>query len=66
MSRLIDKLNQVSKSVPQPIGFRVAQPTLLKPQILLIARWAKTEDIDSMAEHVAGADAVLLHLTKTT
>ena len=66
MSQLIDKLNQVSKVVPQTMGFRTAQPALSKPQMLLIASWAKAEDIDSMAEHVAGADAVLLHITKTT
>lgn len=62
MSRLIDKLNQVSKVAPQPIGFKV-QPISQVPKLLLIASLAQT-DIDGLADYVAGADAGLLHISK--
>ena len=53
MSKLIDKLNQVAKAVPQPIGFRTAQSASTKTKILLIASLAQ-------ANNVSGADAVLI------
>jgi len=53
MSKLIDKLNQVAKAVPQPIGFRTAQSASTKTKILLIASLAQ-------ANNVSGADAMLL------
>ena len=65
MSRLIDKLNQTSKTVPQPMGFRTAQPASSKPQILLIASLTQTENTDSLSNYVAGADALLLHIAKS-
>jgi len=64
MSRFIDKLNQVSKAAPQPIGFRAGQPASQKPKILLVASLAQT-NVDNMADHVAGADAGLLHISKS-
>jgi hypothetical protein len=50
MSRLIDKLNQVSQAVPQAMGFRAVQPVSPKPRMLLIA-------------DLAQADVVTLYLT---
>ena len=64
MSQLIDKLNRVSKTVPQSMGFRSAQPVSPKPQMLLIASVTQIENVDSLTDYVAGADAVLLHITK--
>ena len=65
MSRLIDRLNQVSKTVPQPMGFRAIQPVAPKPRMLLIASLAQAEKVDSMVDYIAGADAVLLHIDKS-
>jgi hypothetical protein len=63
MSRFVDKLKRVSQAVPQPMGFRAAQPTPDKPGILLIASLAQA-DVDGLADRVAGADAGLLHIAK--
>ena len=52
MSKLIDKLNQATKAVPQPMGFRAVQPSPAKPKPLLIASTAQ-------ASNVSSADAVL-------
>ena len=64
MSRLIDKLNQVSKAAPQPMGFRAAYPVSPKPQMLLIASFTQIENADMMANHAASADAILLPISK--
>ena len=66
MSQLIDKLKQVSKAAPQPMGFRTAQPASSKLQMLLIASLSQTETVDSLADYVAGADAVLLNMPKAS
>lgn len=63
MSRLLDKLNQVSRAVPQPVGFRTSQPAPSKPRMLLIASLAEA-NIDSLADYMAGADAGLLRIPK--
>ena len=63
MSQFIDKLNQISQTVPQPIGFRAAQPALEKPRILLIASLAQA-NIDGLTDRVAGADAGLLRIPR--
>ena len=62
MSKLIDKLNQVSQAVSQPMGFRTIQPASLKPKILLIAGLAQT-NTDDLGDYTAGADAGLLHIS---
>ena len=62
MSRFIDKLNQVSKAMPQPMGFGVAQPVSPELKLLLIASLAQA-NVDGLAEHVAGADAGLLTIS---
>jgi len=63
MSKFIDKLNQVSRAVPQPVGFRMTQPLSLKPKILLVASLAQA-NVDDLADYVAGADAGLLHISE--
>jgi len=65
MSWFVDKLKQVSQAVPQSIGFRSAQPVSVKPRILLVASLAQA-NIDDLADRVAGADAGLLPITKST
>ncbi len=63
MSRLIDKLNQVSQGVSQSMGFRRAQPVSEKPKILLIASLTEAS-VSGLADYVVGADAGLLHIPK--
>lgn len=62
MSQLIDRLNRVAKAAPRPMGFRAAQPPPARPQMLLIASLAETDN--SLPDHVAGADAVLLNVSR--
>ena len=62
MSKLIDKLTQVSQAESQAMGFRAAQTTSPKPRILLIASLAQN-DAEQLAEHVGGADAGLVHIS---
>jgi hypothetical protein len=59
MSRLIDKLNRVSQAVPQPMGFRVAQPISSKSKLLLIASLTRVS-VSGLADCGAGADGGLL------
>jgi len=61
MSQLIDKLNRVSQTVPQPMGFTAAQPISPKPKLLLIASFTQV-NVDGLAEYVDGADGGLLHI----
>ena len=61
MSHFIDKLNRISQTTPQPMGFRAGQPALEKPRILLIASLTQA-NIEDLAERVTGADAVLLRI----
>ncbi len=63
MSRFIDKLNQVSRAVPQPVGFRTTQPVSRKPKILLVAGLAQA-NVEDLVDYVAGADAGLLHISE--
>jgi hypothetical protein len=65
MSRLSDKLTQVSRAAPQPVGFRTSQPVPSKPRVLLIGSLAQA-NIDSLADYLAGADAGLLHVSKSS
>ncbi len=63
MSRFIDKLNQISRAEPQPIGFRTKQPSSPKPKLQLVASLAQ-EGAEDLADHIAGADAGLLRISK--
>ena len=65
MSRFIDKLNQISRAVPQPMGFRARQSVPLKPKMLLVASVAQAS-AGNLADYVAGADAGLLHISKAS
>ena len=59
MSKLIDKLNQMAKTVPKPIGFRMAQATSAKTKMLLIASLTQASNVGRLADYIADADAVL-------
>ena len=63
MSKFIDKLNQVSKTVAQPMGFRAVSEVARRPKMQIVASVAES-DIDNMADYVDGADAVLLSIPK--
>ena len=63
MSRFIDKLNQVSQAVPQPMGFKAVTPVSSTPKMLLVASLARA-DVEGLADYVAGADAGLLVVSK--
>jgi len=65
MSRLIDKLNQVSQAAPQPMGFRARQSAIPKPKMLLIASLPQVIT-DNLAAYVAGADAGLLPTSQSS
>ncbi len=63
MSRLIDKLNRLSRAESQPIGFRATQLASPKPRVQLIASLAQ-ERVESLVDYTAGADAGLLRISK--
>jgi len=63
MSRFIDKLNQISRTGPQSMGFRRAQPVSEKPKILLVASLAEAS-VDGLVDYTVGADAGLLRIPK--
>jgi len=63
LSKLIDKLNQVSQAEPQPMGFRAARAGSPEPKILLVASLAQT-GVSDVADYVAGADAGLLPISR--
>lgn len=65
MSKFIDKLSLVSQVGLQPMGFRAAQGVPQKPRLLLIASLAQV-DVDRLADCVAGADAGLLQIPKSS
>lgn len=65
MSKFIDKLSLVSQVGLQPMGFRAAQGVPRKPRMLLIASLAQV-DVDRLADCVAGADAGLLQIPKSS
>lgn len=66
MSHLIDKLKRLSKSAPQPMGFRTAQPASPKLQMLLIVSLSEVEEAGTLADYITGADAVLLNIPRAS
>jgi hypothetical protein len=64
MSKFIDKLVQLTRNEPQPIGFRAIQPTLPKPKMQLVVSLAQ-EHVESLIGRVVGADAGLLRIFKS-
>jgi len=65
MSRFIDKLKQVSQAEPQVMGFGAAKKVSPKPKMLLVASLAQA-DVSRLADYVAGADAGLLPVPKSS
>jgi len=65
MSRFIDKLNQVSQTEPQVMGFGAAKKVSPKPKMLLVASLAQA-DVSGVADYMAGADAGLLPIPKSS
>ena len=63
MSRFIDKLNRLSQAAPQPMGFRTTQTVSSKLKMQFVASLAQ-DDVDSLADYVAGADAGLLRISE--
>jgi hypothetical protein len=63
MSKLLDKLNQVSRAAPQPVGFRTSQVASTKPRLVLIASLAQA-DLDHPSDYMSGADAGILRVPK--
>lgn len=63
MSKFIDKLNQASQAAPQSLGFKVAPSAASKPRMLLVASLNGAHN-ENLAEHMAGADAGLLVISK--
>ena len=63
MSKFIDRLTKLSRGETQAIGFTARQAASFKPKIQLVARLA-AESADSLAGHLAGADAGLLNISK--
>lgn len=64
MSKFVDKLKQVSTG-GQPMGFRAAAAKASKPRMLLVAMIAQA-DAKNLADIVAGADAGLLVVAKSS
>lgn len=64
MSKFIDKLKRVSQAAPQPIGFRRAEAVPAEAKIQLVARMG-AGDIENPADYAAGADAVLVPISKS-
>ncbi|MFC1939131.1 hypothetical protein ACFLXO_00385 [Chloroflexota bacterium] len=63
MSRFIDKLNRLSRTAPQPIGFKTAQSASTRPRIQLVASLAE-DSAERLVDYVTGADAGLLRISK--
>ncbi|MFQ5996938.1 MAG: hypothetical protein ACE5KP_04870, partial [Dehalococcoidales bacterium] len=63
MSKLIDRLNQVTKAVSKPIGFGRARPATTQAKMLLIASLTQTTGVGRLADYTKSADAVLFAKT---
>ena len=51
--------------MPQPMGFKVVSPASTKPKMQIVASMVEA-DVDRLADYVAGADAGLLLITKSS
>ena len=63
MSKFIDKLSRFSQGESQAFGFTARQSSSPKPKIQLVASMA-AEDAEPLSARAAGADAVLLKISK--
>lgn len=59
MSQLIEKLNRVSQTVPQPMGFKTVKTTSSKPKMVLVASLSQA-NLNNLADYMSGADGGLL------
>ncbi|UCH42912.1 MAG: hypothetical protein JSW16_08940, partial [Dehalococcoidales bacterium] len=62
MSKFIDRLNQMSRATPQPMGFGTRQGASTRLKLQLLASVTQ-EDAEGMATHLAGADAAVLRIS---
>ena len=62
MSQIIEKLKAVTKGSSQQMGFRSAQATTARAQMLLITSLTSIEN--ASPENIAGADAAVLYVTR--
>ncbi len=65
MSKLLDKLNQVSRGSPPPLGFRAVVVAPKSPRMVLIAVLS-AGDAPAIAAAKENADAVLLSVAEST
>ncbi len=67
MSKLIDKLNRISRAMSQPIGFTTSRSLSEKPRMLLIASssFPPNVPVNSLAGYCNSADAWLMHITNS-
>lgn len=67
MSKLIDKLNRISGTMSQPIGFTTSRSLPEKPRMLLIASssFPPNVTVNSVAGYCNSADACLMHITNS-
>ncbi|MBI2831686.1 MAG: hypothetical protein HYX79_05470 [Chloroflexi bacterium] len=60
MSKLVDKLEEISQPAIEPMGFRPGGARQQKARMLLVGS-VERPDTEGLAERLAGADAGLLH-----
>lgn len=65
MSKFIDRLNQLSWTASQPLGFGARQASADKPKLQLVAGLAQ-DDVESLVGRLNGADAALLRLSRVS
>ncbi len=67
MSKLIDKLNRISGTMSQPIGFTTSRSPSEKPRMLLIASssFPPNVTVNSVAGYCKSTDACLMHITNS-
>ena len=63
MSRFIDKLNRLSRTESQPIGFRTKEAASTRLKMQLVVSLAQ-ENVDVLADNMIGADAGLVRISK--
>ena len=63
MSKFIDRLNQMSRAAPQPMGFGTKQTASSRLKLQLLASVTQ-ESAESVAGYLAGADAGILRISE--
>ena len=62
MSKFIDRLTQLYRAAPQPMGFGTRQPVSSRPRLQLVASVAQ-EEAESITGYLTGADAGVLRIS---